>query len=60
MVSPHSKPEWLGFGFPRMWDSDVLEILKILTELGYRDERMREAVGLLRDKGDRTYRQVSP
>ncbi len=47
-----SKAEWLRFGFPRMWDTDVLEILGILTRLGYRDERMGEAVDLLRAKRD--------
>lgn len=47
-----SKPEWLQFGFPNMWDSDVLEILGILTRIGYRDERMREALNLVISKQD--------
>jgi hypothetical protein len=47
-----SKPEWLRFGFPMMWNTDVLEILGILTKLGYRDKRMREAVELVISKQD--------
>ena len=47
-----SKPEWLRFGFPLMWNTDILEILGILTRLGCRDERMREAVDLVIRKQD--------
>ncbi len=49
-LSRTSKPGWLKFGFPLMYQTDVLEILDILTELGYRDERMGEAVDLLVSK----------
>ncbi len=45
-------PEWLSLGFPRFWDSDILEILGILTRLGYRDERMQEAMDIVRSKQD--------
>jgi hypothetical protein len=45
-----SKPGWLRFGFPLMYQTDVLEILGILTKLGYRDERMQEAVDLVASK----------
>jgi hypothetical protein len=48
-----SKPGWLRFGFPLMYQTDVLEILGILTSLGYRDERMKEAIELLISKQDR-------
>lgn len=44
--------EWLLFGFPLMWNTDALEILGILTRLGYRDPRMREAVDLVIAKQD--------
>lgn len=44
--------EWLLFGFPLMWNTDALEILDILTRLGYRDPRMREAVDLVISKQD--------
>ena len=43
-----SKPGWRRFGFPLMYQTDVLEILGILTRLGYKDERMREAVELVK------------
>lgn len=45
-----SKPDWLRFGFPLMWNDDVLEILGILTKLGYHDERMQEAVDVVVSK----------
>jgi hypothetical protein len=47
-----SKPGWRGLGFPLMYQTDVLEILGILTALGYRDERMREALDLVAAKHD--------
>lgn len=47
-----SKPEWLQFGFPLMWNTDALEILDILTKLGYHDERMQEAIDLVVSKQD--------
>jgi hypothetical protein len=51
-----SKPEWLHFGFPLMWNTDALEILGILTRLGIRDSRMREAVDLVVSKQDESGR----
>jgi hypothetical protein len=51
-LSRVSKPEWLRFGFPLMWNTDVLEILGILTKLGYKDKRMQEAVDLVASKQD--------
>jgi len=47
-----SKAEWLRFSFPLMWNTDVLEILGILTRLGYRDSRMEEALNLVVSKQD--------
>jgi hypothetical protein len=47
-----SKAEWLWFGFPLMWNTDILEILGILTRLGYRDSRMQEALDLVVSKQD--------
>jgi hypothetical protein len=35
-----------------MWNTDVLEILGILTKLGCKDERMQEAVDLVISKQD--------
>jgi hypothetical protein len=48
-----SKSEWLKFGFPLMYQTDVLEILGILTKLGYRDGRMQEAIDLVISKQDK-------
>jgi len=45
-----SKPGWLRFGFPLMYQTDALEILNILLSLGYRDPRMQEAVDLVASK----------
>ena len=45
-----SRPGWLQFGFPLMYQTDVLEILNILTFLGYKDERMQEAIDLVISK----------
>jgi hypothetical protein len=43
-----SKPGWTRFGFPRMYQTDVLEIVLLLLELGYRDKRMQEAIDLVK------------
>jgi hypothetical protein len=51
-LSKVSKPGWLRFGFPLMYQDDVLEILAIMTKLGYRDERMQEAMDLVVSKQD--------
>lgn len=45
-----AKPKWLNFGFPTVWDSDALEVLMLLTKLGYRDARMEDAVELVLTK----------
>ena len=41
-LSKVSKPGWLRFGFPLMYQTDVLEMLGILTSLGCKDERLQE------------------
>lgn len=46
------KPGWLKFGFPLMYQTDALEILGILTKLGYKDKRMQDAVDLVVSKQD--------
>ncbi len=52
-----SKPGWLRFGFPLMYNSDTLEVLGILARLGYRDPRMQEATDLVlsKQKADGTW-----
>jgi len=47
-----SKPGWLKFGFPLMYQTDVLEILDILTGLGIVDSRMNESINVIRAKQD--------
>ena len=51
-LSRDSKPGWRRFGFPLMYQTDVLEILLGLTRLGYRDERMGEALELVASRAD--------
>lgn len=48
-----SKLGWLRLGFPLMYQTDVLEILGILTKLGCRDKRMQEAIDLVTAKQDK-------
>jgi len=45
-----SKPGWRKFGFPLMYQTDALEILNVLLDLGYSDPRMSETVDLVRAK----------
>jgi hypothetical protein len=47
-----STPGWRRFGLPLMYQTDVLEILGILTTLGVRDDRMDEALVLVAAKRD--------
>jgi hypothetical protein len=47
-----SKPGWLKFGFPLMYQDDALEVLGILAKLGCKDSRMQEAVDLVVSKQD--------
>ncbi|MFC2159253.1 nitrogen fixation protein NifH [Actinomycetota bacterium] len=47
-----ARPGWLKLGFPLMYQSDALEILGILTRLGCRDKRMKEAMDLMISKQD--------
>ncbi len=46
-LSSVSRPGWLKLGFPLMYQTDILEILGILTRLGFRDERMQEAIDVM-------------
>jgi hypothetical protein len=42
--------KWLEFGFPLMWNIDTLEVLGLLTKLGYKDERMQDAIEVMLSK----------
>jgi hypothetical protein len=39
---------WMQFGFPYMWDTDMLEVLEILLSLECRDVRMDDAIKWVR------------
>lgn len=45
-----SRQEWLRFGFPLMWNTDLVEILGVLGRLGVRDERMEDAIQIILSK----------
>jgi len=45
-----SRKNWLEFGFPLMWNTDLVEILGTLGRLGVRDERMNEAIDIVISK----------
>ena len=47
-----SKPGWLKFGFPLMYQTDVLKILDILTGMGIKDSRMDDAISIVIAKQD--------
>lgn len=49
-LNKDSKPGWKRLGFPLMYQTDILEILTILTQLNIKDERMNEAIELLKAK----------
>ena len=45
-----AKPGWTRFGFPRMYQTDALEIALLLVGLGCRDERLQPAIELVRSR----------
>ncbi len=45
--SRKDKAGWKKFGFPLFYQSDVLEVLDVLTELGVKDRRMQESIDLV-------------
>jgi len=45
-----SKPGWLRLGFPLMYQTDILEILDILTSINMKDDRMKEAIDIIQSK----------
>lgn len=45
-----AKPGWNHFGFPRMYQTDVLETMLVLRSLGVDDARMAEALALIQAK----------
>lgn len=49
-LSKESKPGWKRFGFPLMYQTDILEILTIFNDLNIKDKRMNDALSLLKTK----------
>ena len=47
-----AKSDWIKLGFPLMWQTDVLEMLLVLTNLGIKDKRMQEGLDLIISKQD--------
>jgi len=45
-----SRPGWLKLGFPLMYQTDILELSEILTDLEVVDPRMDEAIEIIRNK----------
>lgn len=43
-------PRWVSLSFPHFYDTDALEILSVLLDLGCRDERLLPAVELVLEK----------
>jgi hypothetical protein len=47
-----AKRFWVNFAFPTLWKIDALEMLDVLVKLGYRDDRMQDAIELVISKQD--------
>lgn len=45
-----SRPGWLKLGFPLMYQTDILELLGIFTNLGISDPRLEDAREIIRSK----------
>jgi hypothetical protein len=53
-----AKQEWTQFGFPLMWKIDALDVLELLLKLGYKDDRMQDAVDLVISKQNENGRWI--
>jgi hypothetical protein len=49
-LSMAAKPFWVRLGFPLLWNTDAMEMLGIMVKLGYRDNRMQDAIDLMQAK----------
>ena len=45
-----ARPGWLRLGFPLMYQTDILELLKIFDDLKIRDPRLQDPLKILKDK----------
>ena len=57
-LSKTSKPGWLRLGFPLMYQTDILEILDILSRLEIKDERMQDAIDIIVTKQNKQGRWI--
>ena len=55
-LSKVSKQGWLRLGFPLMYQTDILEVLDLLTRLNIKDDRMQDALDILISKQDKQRR----
>jgi hypothetical protein len=53
-----AKQEWTQFGFPLMWKIDALDVLDLLLKLGYKDDRMQDAIDLVISKQNENGRWI--
>jgi len=45
-----SRPGWLKLGFPLMYQTDILELLGIFTDLKIKDTRLKDALEIIKGK----------
>lgn len=45
-----SRPGWLNFGFPLMYQTDVPELLEIFASLKRKDPRLQDAIAIVKNK----------
>ena len=45
-----SRPGWLKLGFPLMYQTDILELLGIFSDLSIKDPRLADAVEIIKNK----------
>lgn len=49
-LSKISRPGWLKPGFPLMYQTDILELLEIFASLKIKDQRIQEALEIIKNK----------
>jgi hypothetical protein len=45
-----ARPEWKRFGFPLMYQCDILEIMRIMATLNIDDPRLQDAIEIIRNR----------
>ncbi|XMB72963.1 terpene cyclase/mutase family protein [Mycoplasmatota bacterium WC30] len=49
-LAEESKPGWKKLGFPLMYQTDILELLYIFSEIEVKDKRLEDAIQILKDR----------